>query len=131
MAVMPNIGVVNMKRDHSKGTYLWHKEKLGYRRVTTEEEFTEAKREGWDEKYVSQELPRMMHHPVPDQSRVANTQEEVEALINQGYELDPKAFTEKKIIDAKIAQVEAELRQLNKNKKELVENGGIGMKRAV
>jgi len=130
MAVaMPNIGTIGSKRDFSKGVYLWHPEKEGTRRVDTQESYDEAIRDKWTEKYREQHYPRIMHSPNPDLSRIAHNKEEEDDLLAQGFELDPKAFTSKQVVDARIAAVEAELRQLRSNKKEI--DTKDGMKRAV
>jgi hypothetical protein len=126
--MVPNIGVVNIKRDFSKGVYLWHPTQQGARRVTTEDGFTEASREGWTEKYRQQDYPKMMHHVIPTLSKEVNSEDEEQALLEQGYEYSPAAFTEKKAVEAKIAATKAELRELEKKDRLLADTS---MKKAV
>ena len=114
MGVMPNIGAIGAKRDYSKGVFMWHPVKDGARRVDTEESYKEAQREGWTEAYRQQEYPKMMHHVIPELSREAKSEEDEQSLLEQGYEYSPATFTEKKAVQAKIAQAKAELKELEK-----------------
>ena len=120
MSILPNIGNVGLKDEIPReGIFLYHPDHPTYKRVTKEDELELAKKEGWSTNYVHKDLPRMMHHPIPEQNRVATTPEEVKNLIEAGYEFSPSAFTEKRILEAKIKDAEATLRDLRNKTKEL------------
>ena len=117
---IPNVqnqGAVQMKEKFPQ--WLYHQTLEGARRVDTAEDKVEAQREGWREGYRQQDYPKMMHHPMPELSMLANNEEEEQRLLDAGYALSPKAFDEEREVVARIATKKAELEDLLKKDKML------------
>ena len=101
--------------------HLYHATLAGSRLVTDRKEKVEAEREGWRVGYRHQEYPKMMYHVVLDPKIVENEAEE-QALVEAGWEYSPVAFSEQRVLDAKIKQTEVELKELKKKKAEIKES---------
>ena len=117
---IPNVqnqGAVQMKEKFPQ--WLYHNTLEGARRIDTAEAKLEAQREGWREGYREQEYPKMLHHPMPELSKVANDAAEEEALLGQGYALSPKTFDEEKEVATRINAKKVELEELIKKDKML------------
>jgi hypothetical protein len=113
-----NIGQVKMKKEWP--LFLYHDKLDGVRRVNNDAEETEAVREGWRPGYRHQAYPKMMYHVIHEPKTVNNEDEEL-VLRESGWEDTPVAFTETKILQAKIAETELTLKELKKKKSAVAE----------
>ncbi len=64
------------------------------------------------------EFPKMMYHVVKP-ARIVTSREEMEQALAEGWAESQVRFSEAAVLDAKIAEMEAMLKELKKKKKEL------------
>jgi hypothetical protein len=74
---------------------------------------------GPDEPVVYQDFPRMIYHYIK-KPIVVNTEEELTAYLDQGWSKTPVEMNEIAALDAKIAEMEEQLKHMKTNRKEMI-----------